>query len=69
MSKCYVIGKKAKLAANGHEYIAEPFIVFEGEGEAIGACDMVEKITGERPMQVEAALYRTGSTRGAAAKK
>jgi len=57
MSACWIIGRKAKLVTNGHEYIAEPFLVFEREADADAACDMVERVSGERPMKAEAASY------------
>lgn len=62
MSTCWIIGKKVKIESNGHEYLAEPFIVFESEEQAVAACDMVEKVSRERPGITEAAFYRTGST-------
>lgn len=58
MSKCWIIGSKATIASNGHEYIAEPFIVFEDERKADAACDMVERVSGTRPMKTEAALNK-----------
>jgi hypothetical protein len=58
MSKCWIIGRKATIATNGHSYIAEPFIVFDTEAEADSACDMVERVSGERPIKAEAAAYR-----------
>jgi hypothetical protein len=64
MSKCFIIGRKATLLATGTYYIAEPFIVFEDEGEADGAADMVFRISGERPMKAEGAFYRRGETIG-----
>jgi hypothetical protein len=57
MASCWIIGKKARIAANGHEYVAEPFIVFAREDEADAACDMVERVSGERPMKAEGSLY------------
>jgi hypothetical protein len=65
MSKCWIIGRKATLT-NGHSYIAEPFIAFETEAQADAAIDMVFKVSGERPMKTEAALYREGTTMGEA---
>ncbi|ARQ01865.1 hypothetical protein [Pseudorhodoplanes sinuspersici] len=58
MASCWVIGRKTTLAGNGHEVLSQPFIVFETEDEADAACDMVERVSGERPMKAEAALYR-----------
>lgn len=60
MSLCWVIGKRARIESNGHEYIAEPFIVFQTEAEADAACDMVQKVSGERPMKVEAGFNGAG---------
>lgn len=62
MSACWIIGRKATITANGHEYIAEPFIVFAEEAEADAACDMVERVSGERPMKVEGAVYQCAKT-------
>jgi hypothetical protein len=55
MSTIWLIGRKVTLATNGHEYIGEPFIAFASEAEAIEACDMVEHVSGERPMMTTAA--------------
>jgi hypothetical protein len=57
MSQCWIIGRKATIASNGHTYITEPFIVFDTEAGADSACDMVERVSGERPMKAEAARY------------
>lgn len=57
----WIIGRKATLATNGHEYIAEPFIAFENEADADAACDMVEKVSGERPKKSTAALMFAGT--------
>lgn len=64
MSACWVIGKKVTLI-NGHDHIAEPFIVFHDEDEADAACDMIERVSGERPKKSEGALYsvRQGTSR------
>lgn len=56
MATCWIIGRKVTLP-NGHETMAEPFIVFSNEEEADAACDMVEKVSLERPRKVEAAQY------------
>jgi hypothetical protein len=58
----WIIGRKATLQSNGHEYMAEPYIVFEAEIDADLACDMIEKISGERPIKTSSALYRVGET-------
>lgn len=57
MSSCWILGRKATIAPNGHEYIAEPFIAFYTEKAADEAADMIERVSGERPMKVEASLY------------
>ena len=57
MSACWIIGQKKVIASNGHAYMGEPFIVFQTEAEADSACDMVEKVSGERPMKAESSLY------------
>lgn len=58
MSSCWILGRKARIEANGHEYVAEPFIVFSTEREADDAADMITRVSGERPMKVEASLYQ-----------
>lgn len=58
MSACWIIGREATIAPNGHKYIAEPFIVFSTEAEADAACDMVQRVSGDRPKKVEGALYK-----------
>lgn len=58
MSACWIIGREATTAGNGRAYIAEPFIVFATEAEADAACDMVHRVSGERPKKVEGALYK-----------
>lgn len=57
--ECFIIGRKNTIASNGHAYIGEPFIVFMHEDEAVAACDLVEKISGERPMMVPASRHRS----------
>lgn len=61
MSAIWIIGRKATLP-NGHEYLAEPFIAFETNEDAQAACDMVEKVSGERPIITSGALYKMGET-------
>ncbi|MGY3527303.1 hypothetical protein [Bradyrhizobium sp. USDA 4452] len=61
MPAIWIIGRKVKLP-NGHEYMAEPFVAFETNEAAQGACDMIERVAGERPMIVDAAYYRDGET-------
>lgn len=61
MAEIWIIGRKATLP-NGHEYIAEPFIAFESNVDAQAACEMVYKVSGERPMIASGALYRVGET-------
>ena len=57
----WIIGRQIELP-NGHKYLAEPFIAFESNADAQAACDMVEKVSGERPAITDAALYRKGDT-------
>ncbi len=61
MGAVWIIGRKATLP-NGHEYITEPFIAFETNEDAQAACDMVEKVSGERPGIASGALYKKGET-------
>jgi len=61
MSAIWIIGRKVELP-NGHKYMAEPFISFETNEQAQAACDMIEKVSGERPMIADAAFYRDGET-------
>lgn len=56
-SVCYIVGRKCRIEANGHEYIGEPFIVFPTEDDARTAADMISKVSGSEPMVVEAAFY------------
>lgn len=53
MSDIWVIGRKATNAGNGLEYIAEPFIAFTREADAIEARDLILKITNEKAMIVK----------------
>lgn len=62
MSAIWILGRKAKIVTNGHEYLAEPFIAFETNEDAQAACDMIEKVSGERPGITSGALYRAGET-------
>lgn len=55
---CWIVGRKATIATNGHEYVTGPFLVFDLEHEADSACDMVQRVSGERPMKVEASKWR-----------
>ena len=57
----WIIGRKVTMQ-NGHIYMAEPFIAFETNEDAQAACDMVEKVSGERPMIADSILYRKGET-------
>lgn len=61
MAEIWIIGRKATLP-NGHEYITEPFIAFESNVDAQAACDMMQKVSGERPGIASGALYRVGET-------
>lgn len=56
MTSVWIIGRKATIATNGHSYITEPFIAFTSEAEADEACDMIERVSGERPMKAEASF-------------
>lgn len=56
----WIIGREATILANGHKYITEPFIVFDTEAEADAACDMVERISGERPGKATGARMSVG---------
>lgn len=57
----WIIGRKVELP-NGHTYMAEPFIAFETNEDAQAACDMIAKVSGERPMIADAAFFRHGET-------
>lgn len=57
----WIIGRVAELP-NGHKYITEPFIAFETNEDAQAACDMIAKVSGERPGIADAAFYRKGDT-------
>lgn len=62
MSDIFIIGRKTTIASNGHEYMAEPFVAFYSEAEADAACDMVERVSGERPMKTKASMMTGGAT-------
>lgn len=55
----WIIGRKATLP-NGHQYITEPFLAFESNVEAQTACDLVQKVSGERPGIASSEFYRDG---------
>jgi hypothetical protein len=57
----WVIGRQVELP-NGQKYMAEPFIAFETNEDAQAACDMIAKVSGERPIVTNAAFYREGET-------
>jgi len=57
----WIIGRKVELP-NGAAYMAEPFIAFETNQDAQAACDMIAKVSGERPMITDGVLYRAGET-------
>lgn len=61
MSVCWIIGRKTTLVEDGLEIISQPYIVFDDEDEADAACDMVERVTGERPIKAEGARYHVKS--------
>lgn len=54
---CWIIGKLVKLP-NGHEYIAEPYVVFDTQEDAIAARTMIEDVSREHVGMREAALHR-----------
>jgi len=62
MADVWLIGRKATLP-NGHSYMTEPILAFERNEDAQAACDLVEKISGERPMLTSAGLFKKGHTR------
>lgn len=55
MAEIWIIGRKATLP-NGHHHIAEPFIAFSTNKDAQEACDMIERVSGERPMIASASM-------------
>lgn len=55
MATIWIIGRKVDLP-NGHTYMAEPFIAFATNKEAQEACDMVARVSGERPTITSAPL-------------
>lgn len=57
----WIIGRKVTMV-NGHTYMAEPFIAFETNEDAQAACDMIERVSGERPDIASSVLYREGET-------
>lgn len=57
----WIIGRRVTMA-NLNEYMGEPFIAFETNQDAQAACDMIEKVSGERPMITDSVLYRAGET-------
>lgn len=63
MTEVWIIGRKATIASNGHDYIAEPFIAFASEADAIEARDIILKITGETIWIVKVPIF--GKTQGA----
>lgn len=69
MTSVWIIGRKATIASNGHSYIAEPFLAFPNEAEADEACDMIERVSGERPMKAEASFSRRRQLREAMGSK
>ena len=58
--KIWIIGRK--LVLPDYTCMTEPFICFEAEADAHAACDMIEKVSGERPMIADGVLYRVGET-------
>ncbi len=63
MSEIWIIGRKATMATNGHEYISTPFIAFHTEAEALRAREMIEKVSGEKVMITSAALMNESEPR------
>jgi hypothetical protein len=57
-STCWVIGRRVRIASNEYEYVGQPFIVFPTEEAARAAAKMIEDVSGESVMVVEAALYQ-----------
>lgn len=57
----WIIGRKVTMA-NGAYYMAEPFVCFERNEDAQAACDMIERVAGERPIITDSVLYREGET-------
>lgn len=55
MATIWIVGRKVALP-NGHTYMTEPFIAFETNEAAQQACDMVERISGERPVIASAPI-------------
>jgi hypothetical protein len=64
MATIWIIGRKVELP-NGHAYMAEPFIAFGSNKAAQDACDMIQKVSGERPMITDAAINDYGATHNA----
>lgn len=56
----WIIGRKATLAANGHEYIAEPFIAFQTLHEAEAGAALVKRVSGETVSIVEVPMMIGG---------
>lgn len=57
----WILGRRTTLQ-NGHNYPAEPLLAFETNEQAQGAADLVQKISGERPMITSATYFRKGDT-------
>lgn len=53
MKSVWIIGRKAIILANNHEYMAPPFLGYATEAEALRAREVVEKISGEKVMIAE----------------
>lgn len=60
MTMIWIVGRKVELP-NGHLYMAEPFVAFGTNEAAQKACDMVERVSGERPMIASAPISDFGA--------
>lgn len=63
MSTCWIVGRRVVIQSNSLEYVGQPFIVFETEADANEAADLVEKVSGERPIVVESSFCPDRSKR------
>jgi len=61
MATIWIIGRKVELP-NGHKYMAEPFIAFGSNEAAQEACDMIERVSGERPIITSAPINDFSAT-------
>jgi hypothetical protein len=56
--KCWVMGRSVESDGVREAGITRPFIVFDDEGTANQAADMVKNVSGEKPAVVEGSLWR-----------